>query len=129
MDLFLRDSLLEISLLKFSAGDISWRLFVRIFSQTFFGIDFSARIQVQISLQILFRRDFSLKNMQSFLCVIFRQIYNFLFAVFVIRLSFFFGRHFSSNTVLSWWRCLFGNSLVETSLQICFGRDSSEFFW
>ena len=86
MDLFLRDSLLEISLLNFFAGDISWRLFVRISSQTFFGRDFSARIQLQISLQILFRRDFSWKNaklsLRSF------SADNFLFAVFV-RLSFF----------------------------------------
>ena len=60
MDLFLRDSLLEISLLNFFAGDISWRLFVRFFFlKHFFGIEFFARIQVQISLQILFRRDFS----------------------------------------------------------------------
>ena len=60
MDLFLRDSLLEISLLNFFAGDISWRLFVRFFfSNIFFGRDFFAPIQVQISLQFLFRRDFS----------------------------------------------------------------------
>ena len=40
MDLFLRDSLLEISLLNFFAGDISWRLFVRIFFSNIFWYRF-----------------------------------------------------------------------------------------
>ena len=52
---FARDFPSQFFLLEISLGDF----LLEFFSQTFFGIDFFARIQVQISLQILLRRDFS----------------------------------------------------------------------